>query len=241
MAKGMKYGPPFNLKPEVTLEFIGECSPIRVNHEMKTTVPGLWATGSASWNGSAWQGALPPPGNIRGGGLMTALLSGLRAGPSAAEYASGTDEAKPADGDVKRLRKTLFEPLGRAGGVSPVDAMEGIIALMTKAKYSYRRSKERLEEALQKVEGMRGRLSNLTAKDGHGLGKCYEAIGLALCAELTFRSALVRTESRGSHFREDYPQRDDKNWLKWIILKDQAGQTIVSTEAVPIERYPVRP
>ena len=241
MAKGMKYGPPFNPKPEVTLEFISECSPIRVNHEMKTTVVGLWATGSASWNGSAWQGALPPPGNIRGTGLMTALLSGLRAGPSAAEHASGTDAVNTADGDVNRLRKAVFAPIGRTGGVSPADAMEGIISLMTKAKYSYRRSKDRLEEALRKVDEIRGALSNLTAKDGHGLGKCYEAKGLALCAELTFRSALARTESRGSHFREDYPLRDDKNWLKWIILKDQGGEMAVSTDPVPIERYKVKP
>ena len=49
--------------------------------------------------------------------------------------------------------------------------------------------------------------------------KCHEASCIALCAEIGFRAALARTESRGWHYREDYPQQDDTNWLKWVIVK----------------------
>jgi succinate dehydrogenase/fumarate reductase flavoprotein subunit len=56
-----------------------------------------------------------------------------------------------------------------------------------------------------------------------------------------YRSSLERKESRGWHVREDYPDRDDKNWLKWISMKDEKGEMVLSTEDVPLERYSFKP
>lgn len=186
-------------------------------------------------------GGLPPPGNVRGTGLMTALLSGLRAGSSAADFASEMAEVEVNSSEVDRLKKNIFVPTTRDSGISPAEAVDEIAGAVVPVKYNLRRNKDRLEEALRKIEEVQGRLSEVCARDGHSLGKYHELKAMALCAELTFRSALGRTESRGSHFREDYPERDDKNWLKWIIAKDQGGKMVVSTEPVPIERYKVKP
>ena len=108
-------------------------------------------------------------------------------------------------------------------------------------KYNLRRSKERLEEALTKLEELKEKLNALQAKDPHYLSKCHEVRNMTLCAELTFRAALMRSESRGFHFREDFPKRDDKNWLKWIVIKQDKGEMTLSTKPIPIGNYKIKP
>lgn len=67
----------------------------------------------------------------------------------------------------------------------------------------------------------------------HALGKAQEAKSFALIAELTLRSALFRKESRGYQYREDYPYTDNRNWLKWVMIKQKDGQPKVWAEDVP--------
>ena len=62
-----------------------------------------------------------------------------------------------------------------------------------------------------------------------------------MIAEFNLRAALLRQESRGGHWREDFPNRDDKNWLKWIVIEDKDGEPEFSTEPVPIDKYKLKP
>ena len=48
-------------------------------------------------------------------------------------------------------------------------------------------------------------------------------------------------ESRGWHLREDFPERDDAAWLKWILVEDRDGEMLLSTEDVPVQNYPFQP
>ena len=111
----------------------------------------------------------------------------------------------------------------------------------TGRRFAVNRSGERLQEALTKFAALEEQLPALWARDQHYLSKCHEVKSMTLCAELTFRAALMRTESRGFHFREDYPERDDKNWLKWIILQEEGGKIKLSTQPVPIGSYKIKP
>ena len=64
---------------------------------------------------------------------------------------------------------------------------------------------------------------------------------MVLCCEMQLRAASMRKESRGWFIREDYPDMDNKNWLKWIIVQDKDGEMTFDTEPVPIDEYDVKP
>ena len=237
----LKYGPPAaSTKPEVIMGFLGELAAIKVDHEMKTSLTGLWAIGDTSALGSAWLGGISV-GRVGGQGITNAVYSALRGGPAAVRFASEAAPPEVKYAEVKRLKENMFAPMRRDKGLLPEDVVYPIQDVVSPIKYSLRRSQDRLGEALARIEEVQQKLPELAAKDGHGLLKCHEAKSMALCAEMTFRAALMRTESRGWHLREDYPERDDKNWLKWIIIKQKAGKMALFTEPVPIDRYKFKP
>lgn len=241
-AKERKAGLSPDVRHEIGVPLHGETSCIKVDHEMKTSLEGLWAIGDTSYAGSALAGAVAsPPGVTPGSGIMYAVISAGWAAPSTARYVS---EVAPIEIDVaemKALKNVIFTPMQNNRGFSPGDAITMLQEVTAPMKYNLRRSKERLEEALAKLDNLKDKLPALQAKDHHYLSKCHEVRSMTLCAELTFKAALVRTESRGFHFREDFPERDDKNWLKWIILKQDEGEMKLSTQPIPIGKYKFQP
>ncbi|MBI4334534.1 MAG: hypothetical protein HY673_25035, partial [Chloroflexi bacterium] len=85
-------------------------------------------------------------------------------------------------------------------------------------------------------------LPRLSAADPHELVKATGSRSITLLAELLLISALERTECRGPHYREDYPYRDDVNWLKWVVIRmSSGGLPVVETVPVPLSDYPVQP
>ena len=131
--------------------------------------------------------------------------------------------------------------MDRKDSYSASEAIRSIQEAVVPVKYSMRTNRDRLKEALSKVTAVQGKLPELCAENPHDLARCHEASCIALCAEIGFRAALARTESRGWHYREDYPRQDDKNWLKWVIVKKVQEQMVVTTEPIPIERYKIKP
>ena len=79
------------------------------------------------------------------------------------------------------------------------------------------------------------------ARDAHELAKLFEAQSTILLTDLSLTAALTRKESRAGHFREDYPERDNAHWLKWIEQKQVDGRRELHTVPVPIDEYPVKP
>ena len=236
MAASTVHGPMQPVMPGLNAEL----SPIKVDHQMATTVPGLFAIGDACYAGACLAGAVPaPPGRMRGSGLGFATFSGVRCAPAAvaaARAAAGQPDAAQAEA----LKARIFAPLGRTGMAAP-DMVRAVQDVMAPVGYALYKSADRMEEALDKVLALKAQVPTLAAGDPHYLAACHVAESMVLGAEMFYRASLVREESRGWHLREDFPRRDDAKFLKWIELRDADGEMAVSLHDVPVDTYSLRP
>jgi succinate dehydrogenase/fumarate reductase flavoprotein subunit len=113
--------------------------------------------------------------------------------------------------------------------------------VMAPVGYSIYKRADRMNEALGRVLALKEQVPTLAAGDPHYLAACHVAESMVLGAELFYRASLAREESRGWHLREDFPERDDASFLKWIELADADGEMTLSFADVPIADYPLQP
>ncbi len=227
---------------EVAPGFLGEQSPVKVNNDMETTIPRLFAIGDVSFAGSAVAGAVPaPPGRNRGSGILNAVFAGIVAGEKSVEYAQNAGEVKVVEEQVGVCRERAYAPLCRENGVTAKEIIQDVQAIVAPVENSVYISEHRLNVALRKLEKVKGKLAKLKAEDYHGLLSCHEAEAMVLSAEMFFKAASLRKESRGWFLREDFPNMDNQNWLKWITIKDVSGIMTFNTEDVPVNKYPIKP
>ena len=95
----------------------------------------------------------------------------------------------------------------------------------------YVKRADRMQAVLQQIEFLRDNIiPKLTARDPHELRLAHEAKSMVLHCEMKLKASLFRTESRWTHYREDYPMRDDPSWLAWVKIKDDNGIMTLSKE-----------
>lgn len=227
---------------EVLPGLVGEQSPIKTNNKMETTMEGLYSAGDACYTGSAACGAVPaPPGRNRGSGILHAVFSGIVSGESSAEFCRTAEHVSPCEEQIKALEAKAYEPLEREDGVDPVDLVDKIQDIVCPCENLLFTSQHRLDFCMRKLEKAKKMIPNLKAHDFHEMMICHEAENMALCCELMLRAASMRKESRGWFQREDYPDTDNENWLKWIcVKKGDDGEMELYTEDIPIQDYPVQ-
>jgi succinate dehydrogenase / fumarate reductase flavoprotein subunit len=199
-----------------------------------TPVPGLYAAGECacvSVHGGNRLGA---------NSLLETVTFGRRAGEAAAAYVKQqtvSASGQWAENVERRLAGLLERPLGRRS--SAVRLQMGQIM----DRYvSVFRNQAGLQEALDTVRGLRTLFPEVGVQDK---GKVYNTDLFAVLeldymldlAEVICAAALFRTESRGAHFRTDFPERDDANWLKHtLVYRGEAGPR-VDTLPVTITRW----
>jgi succinate dehydrogenase/fumarate reductase flavoprotein subunit len=199
-----------------------------------TNLPGLFVGGDSC---STMQVGAVYPGV--GDASCGACVSGSHAGTSAAEYAKACKKFGADEEEIARLKKALYAPLERKGGFTPRWVTQTLRNTMIPYNISYIKRGDRMQAALTLVESMRDDLvPKLYARDIHDLRLAIETKNMVFNAELQLRASLFRTESRGTHYREDYPRRDDPEWLAWVLLKNIDGVIVPSKQAIPEEWRP---
>ena len=237
--KAAKYGVPLGDKPEVTVRMNLQAECLYVDKEQKTTIEGLWGSGKISGMGCAYIGF------VRGDGLGYALQSGIRAADSMTEYVKTHDLGTIDPAQVAALKEKIYAPLNRNTDHYPAEIFSQIEDCAFHIDVMLAKSENRIKRVLAQIEEMKKIVPLLTANDPHTLAKCHEAADSLLCLEFIFQAALMRKESRGGryrHLRVDFPERDDVNWLNWIVIKQgENGEMELFTEDVPMERYKFQP
>lgn len=227
---------------EVVPGFVGEQSPVKAGEDMQTTIAGMYAAGDVCYDGSCAPGAVPaPPGRNRGSGILNAVFAGIVSGEEAAKTAASRTRQPIDEAKVAQLKEDAYAPLWREEGYDAKEVINKIQDLVCPMENSVYMSQHRLDVCLRKLEKIKEMAKQMKADDFHYLLSCHEAEAMVLSAEMQFKGASMRKESRGWFLREDYPQMDNENWLKWIVVENVDGEMTFSTEDVPIDDYPVKP
>ncbi|HCX65938.1 MAG TPA: hypothetical protein DHN33_12100 [Eubacteriaceae bacterium] len=173
--------------------------------------------------------------------MLNAVFNGLLVAESVVEACKNTPSAVLDPDKVAQSKKRTYAPLLREEGIDSEEVIETIREAIGPVENSVYMSEHRLQMGLRKVLRAKEMLQEMKAVDFHDLCNSHEAEAMVLSAEMQFKAALMRKESRGWFLREDYPHMDNENWLKYIIVENQSGEMQFSTEDVPIEKWPIQP
>jgi succinate dehydrogenase flavoprotein subunit len=204
----------------------------------ETPVPGLYAAGECA--------CVSVHGGNRLGtnSLLDIIVFGRRGGAHMAAFAKDADLAPLPEEPAKQTLDLLNGLLSRDRSVNAVDIRTELQDEMFDKACVVRN-----EEGLKQMEGVLAGLHDRYAQVGvQDKGSVYntdlmEAVELGFlldCAETLVAAAAARTESRGAHFREDHPLRDDANWLKHSLAYRKSDRTI-ELEYKPVKMGPYIP
>jgi succinate dehydrogenase / fumarate reductase flavoprotein subunit len=175
--------------------------------------------------------------------LLDLVVFGRRAGIAMAERCAsaellpvGDDPAARARADLERLRATAGK-----GGERAVEIRREMSELMMN-NVSVFRTEELLIEAKRKLAELKERADRIAIDDTSrgfnlDLTEAWETQGMVALAQVITECALNRTESRGAHSREDFPKRDDENWLKHTMAVLRDGAVEIGYKPVSFTRF----
>ncbi len=200
---------------------------IPIDEECKTDLPGLFAAGEVT-------GGIHGGNRLGGNALTDCIVYGARAGQHAAEHVktkpkSQVDETQ-AKQKLERVGEVATREVSDLGNPKLVKARVQKIMLEKAGVIRNQQSLLETEEELTKLK--EENLPKLFGGKPHEVMEAVEATNLFIVASLVVKAALARKESRGAHFRIDYPNKDDKNWLKHVVLTKRREETKVDTRSV---------
>ncbi|PYU53160.1 MAG: succinate dehydrogenase flavoprotein subunit [Acidobacteria bacterium] len=218
---------------------------IWVNGEdQASNVPGIYAAGECEYQ---YHGA----NRLGANSLVSCIFGGGIAGRAAVKYAKNLEnsaESTPAavfDGERKRQEEKNHKLINQDGSENPITIWRELGQVMTEHVTVTRINKD-LEMTDGKIRALQERykkinLSDRTKWSNQTLNFARELENMLVLARVITLGALARNESRGAHYKPDYPDRDDANWLKTTRAKWVNNDIQLTYEPVDISLIKPRP
>ncbi len=211
--------------------------------DQATNVPGIYAAGECEYQ---YHGA----NRLGANSLMSCIFGGGLAGPAALKYAKNLEKgADSTDASVfarerKKEEAENQELISREGSENPMVIWRELGDTMTE-HVTVTRINKNLEKADAKLAELAERfgrvnLSDRTMWSNQTLNFARELGNMLLLARVITLGALARNESRGAHYKPEFPERDDANWLKTTRAKYVNGEIKLTYEQVDISQIPPR-
>jgi succinate dehydrogenase/fumarate reductase flavoprotein subunit len=210
---------------------------IRVNGNAETRIPGLYAAGECS--GGLWGAARVAAA------ISQVIVQGRKAAQSAIKYIKENPSVGIDTRELDGHKAKLLAPLERNKGTEPIALRKEIQKLTDKGAGPIRNEKVMTQALERIVEIKKAAIPNLyvsstkTRKCNMEWIECMQVENMCQCAELCITSALTRKESRGAHYRDDFVELNNDDWVKNIVLKNKDGDIV--TEIKPLVKTKIEP
>ena len=204
--------------------------------QQNTVMPGLYAAGEVAC--VSVHGA----NRLGTNSLLDLIVFGKFAGLRAAEYANGTS-FQPLPDDPTDYARAQFDAIRQAQGDENILKVASSMKTTMTDYVGMFRTGEGMQQALATIRELRERHTRIKLNDqgkifNTEMINIWELGNLLHIAEMVTVCALARTESRGGHARDDYPKRDDANWLKHSLAWIEADGSIrLDFKPVVITKY----
>ncbi|MFB0568941.1 MAG: FAD-binding protein [Nitrososphaeria archaeon] len=209
---------------------------IKIDKKAGTNLQGLYAAGEGA-------GGVHGGNRVGGNALAGINVFGAIAGDSAAEFAATHEMPRLSRSQIAKESRRIHEPLKRKDAVTHFGAVKELRRLMWDNVGLYR-SRESLTEALRRIEEMQKKLwptitvGNKSTRYNNEWINTLELSDMLLVAEMITRPALLREESRGAHFRTDFPNPNNDAWFKNIVLAREDGGMQLKAVPVVVTKWP---
>ncbi|MCE2928073.1 MAG: succinate dehydrogenase flavoprotein subunit [Candidatus Caenarcaniphilales bacterium] len=207
------------------------------NDKQMTNIPGLFAAGECEYQ---YHGA----NRLGANSLLSCTFGGLETGKAVAEYFKGLSKSVDdisEDTFKKQVKteETMITDIMKRDGKENARAIHIELGDLMTENVTVVRYNKNLEKTLTKISELDTRLKNIKVPDtgkwaNQSLLYTREVEYMIDLAKLITKGALNRNESRGAHYKPDFPDRDDTSWLKTTIATYKNGDPEISYEDVDI-------
>jgi len=174
--------------------------------------------------------------------LLDIVVFGRRGGKKMAEFIKTADYSDISPSVAEKTKDTINRIIN-SNGTEKVFSIRTRLQEIMMDKCGIFRNENDLKDLLAEIKELKERYKNISIQDkgtvfNTELMEAIELENLIINAEVTAYSALNRTESRGAHSREDFPNRDDNNWLKHTFIYENEGrEPVIRYKPVTITKY----